>query len=308
MKIEAHVPSIPLTIDLPCADGEWLEKLRRATLIGRRIAPRGHPTLEVLNDPGQTISLPMSKPIITCRTRKLNYSFMAAEALWMTSGDNRVETIARYNKNIAQFSDDGEIFNGAYGPMITSQEEHVLSSIFNDVDTRQAVITIWKPNPVASKDIPCTITLVFSARPVEHASTFCAETHRLHLHAFMRSSDLWLGVPYDIFNFSMIGVRMACLLNQRRQPGAPLFALGHLTLTAVSSHLYERNIEEAQRVAQAVIERPYTQITEVPSVPINRVMEGDWDSIISALEHCRDKSTDKHPTWNMRPWRLGDIT
>ena len=75
---------------------------------------------------------------------------MAAEALWILSGDNKVETIAPYNKNIKQFSDDGIIFQGAYGPRIISQLDYVIESLRKDRESRQAVLTIWNPNPKPS--------------------------------------------------------------------------------------------------------------------------------------------------------------
>ena len=47
--------------------------------------------------------------------RDANPFFHLYEALWMLAGRNDVAPLAYYNKRMAEFSDNGETFNGAYG-------------------------------------------------------------------------------------------------------------------------------------------------------------------------------------------------
>lgn len=201
-------------------------------LIGRgsKSSPRGLETLEILHN---TLVIDMMYPVLLEPARKLNYKFMAAEAYWILSGDNKLASIEPYNKNIAQFSDDGLTFAGAYGPRYINQRQYVIDTLSRDPDSRQAVITIWQPNPAPSKDIPCTVALNFMIRE-----------RRLHLHVFMRSSDAWLGVPYDVFNFTMMACDIAAMLNTTRdEPIVP----GVLFLTMASSHLYLTNLDLAMQ-------------------------------------------------------------
>lgn len=204
-------------------NAEWLNTLHLTMFTGHSVAPRGKPTKELLH---HTVTVDMRYPVLTIQERKLSYQFMAAEAFWILSGDERVAGIAPWNKNIGQFSDDGVVFAGAYGPMVSGQLDYVVRTLANDPDTRQAVMVIWRRNPAASKDIPCTVALDFKLR---HG--------KLNCHAFMRSSDQWMGLPYDVFNFSMLSHLVCGLVNEQRphaqvEPGA-------LFLTAASSHLYE---------------------------------------------------------------------
>lgn len=208
----------------------WLQALNDIWNHGDRVEPRGMPTLEIQH---RTVSTSMQFPVINFAPRKLSYQFMAAEAYWILSGDDRVSTIAPYNKHISQFSDNGETFDGAYGPKIVDQLEYIVNTLDQDEDTRQATLTIWRENPGPSKDIPCTVALDFKIR-----------NGMINVHAFMRSSDVWLGLPYDLFNFSMIGARVCGLVNHRRRVrGEPELTLGTLYLTAASSHMYKRNEE-----------------------------------------------------------------
>ena len=214
----------------------WLSTLKTIMLNGNTVQPRGMLTYEI---PQHTVRVDMRQPVLSLAERGLSYTFMAAEAFWILSGDTTVAGIAPFNKNIAKFSDDGETFYGSYGPRIHAQIDYVVGALLNDPDSRQAGLTIWIQNPKPSRDIPCTVAIWFQVRD-----------NKLNVHVFMRSSDVWLGLPYDIFNFSMLGHAVTTQLR-----GSLLFAglePGILYLTAASSHLYESNREAAIKVIDSV--------------------------------------------------------
>lgn len=218
-------------------DVKWVEDLSQVFRFGDRVKPRDMLIFEIMAY--QSI-LSMATPIIQNPNRKLGYKFMAAEAAWILSGDNRVKTIAPYSRVISQFSDDGEKFFGAYGPKIVGQLPYVIEMLQKDPDTRQALINIWRESPPPSKDIPCTTSLQFLIR-----------NNHIHCVATMRSSDLWLGHVYDIFNFSCVAFFILLSLNTaRRRIGlAPLF-LGNLFLTCGSKHIYARNANDVSELIE----------------------------------------------------------
>lgn len=206
------------------ANEAWLDLLSDILHLGELTAPRGLTTSELMQ---RTIKFNMCYPVITVASRKLNYRFMAAEARWILTGDNQVATIAPYNSRIAEFSDDGKVFFGAYGPKVVAQLPYVVGKLRADPSTRQAGLTLWRENPPPTKDTPCTVAIFFTLRH-----------QQLHCHVFMRSSDAWLGVPYDVFNFSMLAYLVCGLLANGTRPG-------WLYLTAASSHLYEQDWTKA---------------------------------------------------------------
>lgn len=224
----------------------WLGVLRLLTEAGAPVAPRGQATREW---PQVTLTTRLDDPVLTIGLRKLNHRFMAAEARWIINGSDRVAEIALYNSRIARYSDDGERFYGAYGPRYRDQLPYVVQRLAADPDTRQAGLTLWIPKPgldgQVPKDVPCTIALFFQIRFGE-----------LNVHAFMRSSDAWLGLPYDVFNFSMLGYHVMGFINQRRAGDArarnenlyDAVRPGTLYLTMASSHLYEEHLEPAQTI------------------------------------------------------------
>ena len=210
----------------------WLHALLVIHQQGSKVAPRGKDCKELTCY--QTMPINMHDPLVLEKTRNIGYKFMFAEAWWILTGQNAVATIAPYSKEIRQFSNDGLHFDGAYGPRVVDQLRYVIDALHKDQDTRQAVMTIWRQNPRESKDIPCTVALQFYIRDGE-----------LNCHAFMRSSDVWLGLPYDMFNFSAIAWYIFLELQRR---SARVLRLGNLTITATSMHLYAWNDKAAEKV------------------------------------------------------------
>jgi thymidylate synthase len=256
----------------------WLHLVANILEDGRPAAPRDLRTWEV---PHASTAFAMTHPHVICSPRRLSYRFMAAEALWILAGDDRVETIAPYNRRMAEFSDDGIRFFGAYGPRIAKQLPYVVAALRRDRWTRQAVLTIWRESPPPSKDVPCTVALSFDVRG-----------GAVNCHVFMRSSDAWLGVPYDFFTFSMVALRVASLFNDGLDANDHV-GLGTLYFTAASSHLYETNLSGARNCVEhgaGFGERIPPGFTSVP-----------WSRVVACLEADRDQTGGLQP-WSIRGW------
>lgn len=235
-------PSTSTTNSRPriSATSEWVRILQILLSGGcPRIKTRGRVVHEILA--GQT-RISMAHPVVQVEARKLGYKFQAAEAHWILTGDNRLSTILPFSRGIGAFSDDGSRFDGAYGPKIIDQLRYVVDSLLKDSATRQAIIDIWRPNPRDSSDIPCTLSLQFLIRD-GHLNTI----------ATMRSSDIWLGWPYDVFTFTMVSSMIVLEISRRSQIQVPL---GDLFVRPGSLHLYEDNIEEARVIAWEDMQRP----------------------------------------------------
>ena len=246
------------------ANEAWKTLAKHILNYGTGVAPRGLKTLEISH---ATLSFDMHVPVIACRDRKLSHRFMAAEPLWYLSGSDRLEEIAKYNPRMREFSDDGETLYGAYGPPIKSQLDHVISALLGDRHTRQAWLSIWKPNPRKSKDIPCTIALGWRI-----------STGALHCHAYMRSSDTYLGVPYDWFSFCVLSAFVACFYNRAQSGPAERVRLGHLYFTAASSHVYSGDEKAIRKLLST-----RTKWVQSPVLMPSAIASGSWTRIEEGL-------------------------
>ncbi len=224
------------------ANEAYLDLLNKVYQKGEEVTCRGHKTIEIRNN---TTVIDMRYPLVTFKERKVGYRFAAAEASWILNGDNKVVTIQDYSRAIANFSDDGVFFFGAYGPKIVDQLEYIGRCFKSDIFTRQAIINIWREKPPVSKDIPCTLNMQFMIRFDDLGR------YILHTTVNMRSSDCWLGIPYDWFSFSMISIYVALYLKEILKCSDII--PGNLTLNAGSQHIYYNSFGYDIRNVEAVL-------------------------------------------------------
>ncbi len=185
------------------------------------------------------------------------------ELLWYLSGDNQLAFIERYVSDYRRESVDGVTVYGGYCPRLFHQRSH--DQIQNVIDlldkrptSRRAVIQIFNAEDIGSehREIPCSTTMQFLLRD-----------HRLDMIVTMRSNDAYLGLPHDVFCFTMLQEIVACSLN--RDIGVYHHFVGSL-------HLYEKHFHEAQ----SLIEEGYQSRIEMPMMPT-----GDpWPALKSVLK------------------------
>jgi hypothetical protein len=161
---------------------------------------RNGPTLEF---PGIT-SIEYTNPLerqIFCPIRDENPFFNYLEGLWMLAGRRDVEFLKKIVGNMATFSDDGEVFNAAYGYRMRThfgfdQLKEVVRQLSANHDTRQAVVQLWCPMDLdkVTKDKACNTQIVFKIRK-----------GKLNMTVFNRSNDLiWGALGANKSHFSMI--------------------------------------------------------------------------------------------------------
>ena len=151
------------------------------------------------------------------------------------------------------------------------QWDYVLNELRNDQDSRRAVIHIRSPwdSMNAKLDVPCTMTLQFLIRDQE-----------LHLVVSMRSSDIILGLTYDVPAFTMFQEQLANELG---------IGVGRYIHVSNSLHIYDRHFAMAEsilspeEIGQSKLEA--IACGEMPvfdgKVPIDELMEfedGLWKS------------------------------
>ena len=214
------------------ASNSWLLALHNVYNFGKPVSPRGLNTREILN---YHFEMDMNSPITSVPERNIGTAFMCAEPAWILSGDNTLEFIDQFAP-MERYSDDGLFLGGAYGPKIVDQLPYVVKCLSEDPLSRQAIINIWREKPGRSGDIPCTVCYQFLIR-----------NNRLDMIAIMRSNDIFLGTPYDVYTQTMVALSVKLIL-QEVSNEFPNLKLGTLTLKVGSLHLYESNIQAVETI------------------------------------------------------------
>lgn len=172
-----------------------------------------------------------TRNIMKNQIRKLSMRYAIGEMLWYLSGNDNLSAIQNYTKAWDRMSDDGLTVNSNYGNCICKkygfdQWKYVKQLLKDHPETRQAVIHIKAPDNKDSKDVNCTVCLQFFIRD-----------NKLYMTTYMRSNDLWLGFPYDVFQFTCMQIRMAMELD---------VGIGTYTHIDGSLHMYKRDYMTAK--------------------------------------------------------------
>lgn len=179
--------------------------------------------------------------------RNISKKYSNAELKWYWTGDNSCSEIGKYAKMWLTLSDDGITNNSAYGYILFkkygfNQLEQIIELLSKDKTSRRAVLNISDPsiNRIQTKDMQCTIAIQFLVRD-----------EKINMTVYMRSNDVYFGLPYDYIFFETIHQYLCKRLH---------LDVGTYTHIATSLHMYERDIEKFESQKENVISIDLSEI------------------------------------------------
>lgn len=219
---------------------------------GEPVAPRTLSTKEL-----RGISISISDPrrrYVSLVPRRWSFAYALGEFCWHARGSAKLDEISFYSKRWEQVSADGEtVVGSSYGAKVfaakhplESQWNVVKTALKSDLYSRRSVLYFGEPLSAASagsRDVSCATSLQFLVRQ-----------NRLEAIATMRSNDAMIGLPYDVFLFTMLQELMAASLK---------LELGPYHHFAGSMHIYESELD----VARAIVGAGATEQDSMPSMP-----------------------------------------
>lgn len=229
---------------------------------------RNGPVLQMPTPVTTVYQRPMER-VVFWPQRDANPFFHLYEAMWMLDGRNDLEGVARYAKQMREYSDDGKTINGsAYGYRWrsafdpTDQLREVVRMLRANVNERRAILQMWDASTdlgSSSKDVPCNTT----------ASVQINTEGALDLTVFCRSNDIvWGAYGANAVHFSFLLEYLA------RCIGVPV---GQYYQVSINWHGYVKTIEPLKELAKWSwsLSDPYVQglCEPVPLMP-NGAM--DW--------------------------------
>lgn len=205
------------------------------------------------------------------------------EFFWYMSGTNCLDFIDYYNRGKYQCESENGSVNSGYGDRFfnkfgVDQFDKIINLLKAKPSSRQAVMQIFSardidydPSDGECHAVPCTCTLQFLLRD-----------GRLNLLVNMRSNDAYLGLPHDVFAFTMIQEYMARCLS---------VDVGIYKQFVGSLHLYEDNKTKAEEFASEGWQT---------GIPMNEMPSNDSQSDFRKVQkfECSVR-TNEIGTWEM---------
>lgn len=210
-------------------DKLWIKTLLDIESNGTRIESRNGWSSEILGYSEKLLNI--NNNFLFNKIRKLNPCYACAEFLWYLMQTDDTTFLQLFAPHYSRFTEDGIHAHGAYGFRwkLQNQLQNIIDILKNHPESRQAIITMWDASidlkhalALDKKDLPCTLTHQFLLRD-----------GYLHLVTTMRSNDVWLGFPYDVFCNTQLLKLIANEIDAI--PGTYTHNVG-------SEHLYDKNL------------------------------------------------------------------
>lgn len=211
------------------------------------------------------------KNIVSNPYRNASRRYYGGEFALYMSGETRLKEYVKYSKKWAEFDVDGSVCS-AYGDRIfsifrdptgISRYDYALKQLLINKETKNAVVMMrdWTDNRYRyQKDRCCTLFFQVTIR-----------NNRLNMTTFMRSTDFWYGLPYDIFWYTTIMQRMLHNYNAITKEDVSLGTYSHM---CTSLHVYEK---EKERVLSSVLPYPFEE-SEYVYIPEKEYSFPVWDA------------------------------
>ncbi len=191
-------------------------------------------------------------PIVT--TKKMPFKTMVHELLWFISGNSNIKYL---QKNNIRYWDGFADKNGDLGPVYgvqwrkypdyddghIDQLANVIEEIKSTPNSKAMIVTAW--NPAQTKEMrlpPCHMMFQFNVTK-----------GKLRLQLYQRSADVFLGVPFNITQYSLLLMMVAQVTGLEAR---------EFIHTIGDAHLYKNHLTQAKK---QIKRKPYRR----PLVKLN---------------------------------------
>lgn len=251
-------------------------------IYGEPVNTRNGPAMRIPEPVLTQVDLPTER-VLFHKGRDANPIFHLLESIWMLAGRRDVEFLQRFNSKIGQYSDDGEVFNAAYGHRMrwhfgVDQLTGVIDTLRADPESRQAVVQLWDAQDLQKKtrDKACNTQLVFEVYG-----------GALNMTVFNRSNDAWFGYAgANIVHMTVIQEFVAYAV------GVPV---GSYRTFSTNLHLYSKMYPAAPLVDNPPSREDYDLYLQGEVQPSPLIVSGSYESfLIDCQKFCSDPFNLEH--------------
>lgn len=188
-------------------------------------------------------------PLIT--TKRVHFKSAALELIWFLNGDSNVQWLQERGVRIwNEWADDNGELGPVYGVQWRSwpapngesidQISQVMESLAKTPASRRHLVSAWNPGQLDEMALPaCHAMFQFHVQSEEDGPG------KLSCQLYQRSADMFLGVPFNIAEYSLLTMMMAQQLG---------YNLGEFIWTGGDVHIYANHLEQ---VREQLSREPY---------------------------------------------------
>lgn len=206
---------------------------------------------------GYQMRFDLSKGFPLVTTKKCHLRSIVHELLWFLKGDTNIKYLKDNNVSIwDEWADDNGDLGPVYGAQWRSwpsksgdsidQISKVIDQIKNQPDSRRLIVSAWNVSDLDEMALsPC------------HAFfQFYVADGKLSCQLYQRSTDVFLGLPFNISSYSLLTMMVAQQCN---------LELGDFVWTSGDTHLYSNHIEQTKlQLSREPKELPTMKILRKP--------------------------------------------
>lgn len=187
-------------------------------------------------------------PLITLK--KVHFKSIVAELIWMLSGSTNNNDLnalgcSIWNEWAADDGDLGPIYGRQWRCIGVDNKDQIIdliNNLINNPNSRRHVVSAWNVSdlPVEKISIKDNIKYgLMSLAPCHYAFQMYIKNDRLSCLMHMRSSDVFLGLPFNIAQYALLThiIALECGLG-----------VGMLHITLGDVHLYSNHVEQAKEL------------------------------------------------------------
>lgn len=181
-------------------------------------------------------------PLMT--TKRIHFKSVAHELLWMLRGETNIKSLNAVGVTIwDEWADENGELGPVYGKQwrswigvsdkyanglrVVDQITDVVHSIKTNPYSRRHIVSAWNPVEVDDMKLP----------PCHCMFQFYVADGRLSCHMYLRSADIFLGVPFNVASYALLTQMIAHVTGYR---------VGRLIVSYGDVHLYSNHVEQAQ--------------------------------------------------------------
>lgn len=234
---------------------------------------------------GEHIEFDMSAnefPLLTLR--RIYWRLVCFETLWHLRAETNIRWLQENEVHMwdAWATPDGYVgplygyqwrrFGESTGACCIDQLQSCINQIKAGSTSRRLVVTAWNPYDVDSQSVPpCHFAFQFHVRPNDV----------LDLQFFTRSTDVMVGLPYDMASYGLL-LRMVCQLTGKR-PGKVVGSLG-------DTHIYKCHEQQAIELLYGLTPKPSPKFHWTLPAPIS-IDKYNWQMLVGCISGYLPVST-----------------